>query len=337
MNNKDNFLLRKQPDNPLVKRPVELIASDEPFIEAEDDLYPAISVIKNLLEKKLDPNEKIITLSTNLKREIKLKEIKAFNTVETTFEEFSKDIDNEVNLSNIVNDGPEGVSRYLADKKKLNSDIEKAQDFFDFYEENNLFIFDNLSFKMEVSEKNDENYVYIIFRKIDGKLILSFVSFRQGLRPILLSEVAFIKQNEKGHIVYLSYEEEKTKISVAFSLTISVLGQAINYYDYISKKVLNKNVEIKHISKKRTSKNNTVKKKPSAVHDKIYTLKELSNKVIYVDNKTVNKENIRKYVRHKESWKVTGHYRRYKSGKVIFVEPYTKGKKEETKGKKIKI
>lgn len=35
----------------------------------------------------------------------------------------------------------------------------------------------------------------------------------------------------------------------------------------------------------------------------------------------------RKYERHTDSWGVRGHYRTYKSGRVVWVRPYTKGEK----------
>lgn len=37
-------------------------------------------------------------------------------------------------------------------------------------------------------------------------------------------------------------------------------------------------------------------------------------------------KDIRPYNRHTEAWEVKGHYRHYKSGKVVFVKPYKKGK-----------
>jgi hypothetical protein len=36
----------------------------------------------------------------------------------------------------------------------------------------------------------------------------------------------------------------------------------------------------------------------------------------------------RAYQRHTESWKVRGHWRHYKNGKSVWIEPYTKGKGE---------
>lgn len=49
----------------------------------------------------------------------------------------------------------------------------------------------------------------------------------------------------------------------------------------------------------------------------------LNQRIIYEYEKTdVHKE----FTRHCEAWNVRGHYRHYKSGKVSFVKPYTKGK-----------
>lgn len=41
----------------------------------------------------------------------------------------------------------------------------------------------------------------------------------------------------------------------------------------------------------------------------------------------------RKYERHAESWGVRGHYRTYKSGKTVWVRPYTKGNAEKRNDK----
>lgn len=41
----------------------------------------------------------------------------------------------------------------------------------------------------------------------------------------------------------------------------------------------------------------------------------------------------RKYERHTESWGVRGHYRTYKSGRVVWVRPYTKGDAEKRNDK----
>ena len=36
-------------------------------------------------------------------------------------------------------------------------------------------------------------------------------------------------------------------------------------------------------------------------------------------------DEVRRYIRHCEAWSVRGHYRRYKSGKVVYIKPHIKG------------
>lgn len=47
----------------------------------------------------------------------------------------------------------------------------------------------------------------------------------------------------------------------------------------------------------------------------------------------VTRVNPRKYTFHVESWNVSGHYRRYKNGKVVWVKEYKKGKKSNVEDK----
>ena len=66
--------------------------------------------------------------------------------------------------------------------------------------------------------------------------------------------------------------------------------------------------------------------------------------VLKIGEKTIytiqgNKEDITNfkkttYNRHKDSWEVQGHYRRYKNGKVVFIQGYVKGKKDGQTSKK---
>lgn len=48
-------------------------------------------------------------------------------------------------------------------------------------------------------------------------------------------------------------------------------------------------------------------------------IKDVSVQYIYVPHES------RKYERHCEAWGVRGHWRHYKSGKVVFIKPHTKG------------
>ena len=48
-------------------------------------------------------------------------------------------------------------------------------------------------------------------------------------------------------------------------------------------------------------------------------IKDISVQYIYEPHEA------RKYQRHCEAWGVRGHYRHYKSGKVVYIRPHTKG------------
>lgn len=57
-------------------------------------------------------------------------------------------------------------------------------------------------------------------------------------------------------------------------------------------------------------------------------------KVVSSDKKLVSKLKSRKRQRITESWCVRGHYRHYKNGKKVYIDPYIKGKKNSTAVKK---
>lgn len=51
-------------------------------------------------------------------------------------------------------------------------------------------------------------------------------------------------------------------------------------------------------------------------------------KVISSDEKLSKKLSSKKRQKLTESWTFRGHYRHYKSGKIVYVNPYTKGSKD---------
>lgn len=76
-------------------------------------------------------------------------------------------------------------------------------------------------------------------------------------------------------------------------------------------------------------KSNTKKVKNKAIYDKNITSK---NNLIVINNKKIeyvghpeNEFEKRVYSRKTQSWNVRGFYRRYKSGKVVFINSYQKG------------
>ena len=64
---------------------------------------------------------------------------------------------------------------------------------------------------------------------------------------------------------------------------------------------------------------------------------KIGEKTIYTiegDGKDITNFRKHTYNRHKDSWEVQGHYRRYKNGKVVFIQGYVKGKKDGQTSKK---
>ena len=64
---------------------------------------------------------------------------------------------------------------------------------------------------------------------------------------------------------------------------------------------------------------------------------KLGEKTIYTiegDGKDITNFRKHTYNRYKDSWEVQGHYRRYKNGKVVFIQGYVKGKKDGQTSKK---
>lgn len=61
----------------------------------------------------------------------------------------------------------------------------------------------------------------------------------------------------------------------------------------------------------------------------------------YIINRVPSEEEViqerKKRERHTEAWRVRGHYRRYKSGKVVWVRPYIKGDKSKLQPSEYKV
>lgn len=86
---------------------------------------------------------------------------------------------------------------------------------------------------------------------------------------------------------------------------------------------------------KKAKKTKTAKDNPISEHRKDVKTKRtvtLGERVIYEINTTDEGiKHFRKYTRRTESWSVIGHYRHYKNGKTVYIEPCIKGQ-----GKRVK-
>lgn len=114
------------------------------------------------------------------------------------------------------------------------------------------------------------------------------------------------------------------------NLTINTYCNAVYFEMYLMELLESRNVTITDLSdiqkvtkvnKPQPKKN---KKKPSRVSKEITLNFSDIEKVVYAKPEV---HVPRSYERHTESWEVRGYVRHYKSGKTVFVKPYTKGKK----------
>lgn len=128
--------------------------------------------------------------------------------------------------------------------------------------------------------------------------------------------------NESGMLV----ESIKPKnIDTSTEFYQEIIKIAFNNFMFFSYKMLSSKTKI---IKEKGSKNNTVKNvltKPLKQSSKI----QIQNKTIICEN-VKNDENsnvVKIYQRHTETWNVRGHFRKYKSGKEVWIKPYKKGKK----------
>lgn len=109
----------------------------------------------------------------------------------------------------------------------------------------------------------------------------------------------------------------------------SAISEAMAYLNW---KILDKEVAYKQDTPSKKSSSTSLN---SSVTEKKKVKVISGEKIIYEvtsSNKDILKT-LRNYTRHTESWSVLGHYRQYKSGKKIWINPHVKGtgKKEITK------
>ena len=114
-----------------------------------------------------------------------------------------------------------------------------------------------------------------------------------------------------------------------FTNFIGYIELLMLYVIYVKDNPLIKYKTVKR-SRVTTQKNNTSTQKRTSVL-------KIGEKTIYtIEGNKEDITNFKKttYNRYKDSWEVQGHYRRYKNGKVVFIQGYIKGKKDGQTSKK---
>lgn len=128
------------------------------------------------------------------------------------------------------------------------------------------------------------------------------------------TEIGYLKNSS---LLFLSQEDKTihSKIS-AIGKTLCEGILVANYLAQTNPTIIKDNETriVKKSNKKGKHKNKTIRKINLT---NIKYVKEYSNTNTSTDKRT--------YERHTESWTVRGHYRHYKSGKVVWIEPSTRG------------
>lgn len=122
---------------------------------------------------------------------------------------------------------------------------------------------------------------------------------------------------------FVTYDSDKDKALETLKIYSSLMK-------YIMRKIGERNIlEVEVENNKTKIKNKTVRENKKTENN-IYLFKDI---VKYVSSE---KQGLKRKI-NCDCWQVHGHYRHYKSGKVVFINPYKKGKKRndtESKGKK---
>lgn len=156
---------------------------------------------------------------------------------------------------------------------------------------------DYSSSQLTVSFKYDKNIQVDVADSLNHKV------FSMELN----SEIMFIPNIKRNEIAGEPF-------SFSFRI-LSIIAHTLNYISEPKKEVLVSQT-------KETKKSGKSKKRKSGGKTYIY---KKTYKVTDVETKIERRE----YNRIRESWGVRGHWRQYKSGKKVWIEEHTKGKKEE--------
>jgi len=174
------------------------------------------------------------------------------------------------------------------------------------FSEFRLYLGDDLLIKVE-NDKDVFNIKCIDLKEHVGeKFILSFFEYYE-----MINDEIERRLNKKEDLEDLKYKK---------IMKVLLLFDFVNYVVY---KAMNQETILIEETKRKYT-NSSGKRNSASKKDVVYSLTDC----------------IRKYAKHInhckhvftcEHWEVRGHYRHYKSGKVVYVEPFEKGKNKDTK------
>lgn len=170
------------------------------------------------------------------------------------------------------------------------------------YANKKAIMFLSVAFIVELEDQCIGVYGWITVEKNNGQYEVYFDSAEDG--DIILETLG-------QHRNLFNYDESKNRHQI-------LMESALHTILYVSGRCYRNKKQFESIKKysKRILKkdiNNTETKRIS-----------LCDGIVCCDMN--DSESVRDYVRHTESWEVRGHYRHYKTGKTVYIEPYIKGK-----------
>ena len=156
----------------------------------------------------------------------------------------------------------------------------------------------NYTLKLIIRYTDDDNYTVRVFRRDESEVTFNFID-----------EVPSDKISWK-----MGIDSFKKDVVIA-------IIHFLEFHEYLTLNSSTRVVEEKIINTSNKSKSSSTKK--SSNNSKVYLFKDII--------KYINKKNEKMH--HNitcEAWEVRGHYRRYKSGKVVFIKPFKKGKNKDS-------
>lgn len=181
------------------------------------------------------------------------------------------------------------------------------------------FIYDEFGIYF-TGDKDDEFFAYVFFRKgISGTQIqLPHIKVGEKDDDILFYNIELNNGNTSGYRVFCNVNNE-TFINIGYNLAEMIL----RVVSYIMATPRDRVVKKKGTPK---PKSDNQKKSTKQYENKVFLLDEI---VEYVSENGLNQAKHTGNSIKCPCWTVRGHFRHYKSGKVIFVENYKKGKERE--------
>ena len=187
----------------------------------------------------------------------------------------------------------------------------------DFFAQNG-FSEDNTAPTIKAIEKRQQQFKYLGKIKIEYGLDLdNLIEWQNSLTSILA------RRGYANPIEYLNAQSNVEEVRANLKACINLFKGALICTDYLLK-----HPEEKHKERQTRSHNgnNPSSKSSQKQADSIQVISLNSLRFKTTNKKLANALKSKKVHRMAESWSVRGHYRHYKSGKVIFIESFEKGK-----------